>query len=122
MADDANYLSRRNWLGLVSTASLGSGMLAQKAFGAAPPQPSANADNTFGARIYNIREFGAVGDGKTLDTVAVQAAIDAYNRDEGGTVLVPAGVFVIGTVEMKSNVTLHIVAQGKLLGTDDGKQ
>jgi len=37
-------------------------------------------------------------------------------------VLVPAGVFVIGTIEMKSNVTLHISAQGKLLGSADGKQ
>ena len=80
MADDANYLSRRNWLGLVSTASLGSGMLAQKAFGAAPPQPSANADNTLGARIYNIREFGAVGDGKTLDCRAVQQVFHRETR------------------------------------------
>src|SRR5260370_25485165 len=54
--------------------------------------------------------------------MAVQAAINACNRDQGGTVLVPAGVFAIGTVEMKSNVTLHVAAQGKLLGTDDGKQ
>ena len=36
--------------------------------------------------------------------------------------LVPAGVFVIGTIELKSNVTLHIAAQGKLLGSGDGKQ
>jgi polygalacturonase len=83
--------------------------------------PSADT-STRGTRVYNIRDFGAKGDGVTLDTAALQAAIDACNRDEGGTVLVPAGVFVIGTVEMKSNVRLHIAAQGKLLGSADGKQ
>ena len=57
-----------------------------------------------------------------MDTLALQKAIDACNKDEGGIVLVPAGMFVIGTVQMKSNVTLHIAASGVLLGTDDGKQ
>src|SRR6266403_5621653 len=120
--DDRPYLSRRSWLGVVSTASLGSGLLAPKAIGEPAPEPPKASDNSLGARVYNIRDFGAVGDGKTLNTSPVQAAIDACNRDQGGTVLVPAGVFAIGTVEMKSDVTLHIAAQGKLLGTDDGKQ
>ena len=75
-----------------------------------------------GARVYNIRDFGAKGDGATLDTAAVQAAVDACAHDRGGTVLVPAGVFVIGMIQLKSNVTLHIAAQGTLLGTADGKQ
>ena len=64
----------------------------------------------------SARILGAKGDGVTLDTKALQAAIDACNKDQGGTVLVPAGVFVIGTTELKSNVTLHIAAQGVLLG------
>jgi hypothetical protein len=85
------------------------------------PAP-AGSRHDLGARVYNIRDFGAKGDGTTLDTGAVQAAIDACNKDQGGMVLVPAGVFVIGTIEMKSNVTLHLAAQGKLLGSDDGKQ
>ncbi|MDR3699774.1 MAG: glycosyl hydrolase family 28 protein [Candidatus Sulfopaludibacter sp.] len=107
-------VSRRNWLGMASAASLSVGFL--------EAQPAAPSGTAAGARVYSIVDFGAKGDGKTLDTQAVQAAIDACNRDQGGTVLVPAGVFVIGTVEMKSNVTLHIVAQGKLLGSADGKQ
>jgi len=78
--------------------------------------------NDLGARVYNIRDYGAKGDGKTLDTAALQAAIDACTNDGGGTVLVPSGTFVIGTVELKSNVTLHLVASGKLLGSADGKQ
>ncbi len=115
---DQQNVSRRRWLGLMSTASIGSGLLAS----ASAPAATSESENTLGARVYNIRDFGAKGDGKTLDTAAVQAAIDACARDQGGTVLVPAGVFAIGTVEMKSNVTLHLAAQGQLLGTDDGKQ
>jgi polygalacturonase len=71
---------------------------------------------------YNIRDFGAKGDGTTLDTAALQSAIDDCHRDRGGTVLVPAGTFVIGTVELKSNVTLHLAASAKLRGSADGKQ
>ena len=50
----------------------------------------------------------------------MQSGIDACNQDQGGTVLVPAGTFVIGTTELKSNVTLHIAAQGVLLGSVHG--
>jgi polygalacturonase len=74
------------------------------------------------AAIYNVRDFGAKGDGVTLDTAAVQAAIDACHRDRGGTIIVPASTFVIGTVELKSNVTLHLAANAKLLGSADGRQ
>ena len=71
-----------------------------------------------GARIYNVRTFGAKGDGANLDTAAVQSAVDACARDKGGTVLIPAGDFVVGTLELKSNVTLHLSAGGRLLGSD----
>jgi polygalacturonase len=107
MTHSTEPLSRRNWLGIVSTASVGAGLLATSGKAA---EPSSSSDNTLGARVYNIRDFGAKGDGTTLDTAAVQAAIDACNKDQGGTVLVPAGVFVIGSVELKSNVTLHVAA------------
>lgn len=73
-----------------------------------------------GAQVYNVRTYGAKGDGKTLDTAAVQRAIDACSGDGGGTVLVPAGTFLIGTVELKSNITLHIAASGVLLGSTRG--
>ena len=60
-----------------------------------------------GARVYNIADFGAVGDGTTLNTDAVQRAIDTCTKENGGTVLVPAGDFVIGTIELKSNIALN---------------
>jgi Glycosyl hydrolases family 28 len=118
MADSSSPLSRRTWFG-VASGTIGAGLLRS---GAAAASASSQAPGTLGTRTYNIRDFGAKGDGKTLDTAALQAAIDACNKDQGGTVLVPAGVFLIGTVEMKSSVTLRIAAQGKLLGSADGKQ
>jgi hypothetical protein len=119
MTDSTAPLSRRNWLGIVSSASVGAGLLATDA-GAGPT--SSSSDHTLGTHVYNIRDFGAQGDGTTLNTAALQTAIDTCTKDQGGTVIVPAGTFVIGTVEIKSNVTLHISAGGKLLGTADGKQ
>ena len=100
---DEHSLSRRQWLGLVPTltASLGTGLVAENA-SAAETSAGGMADNDLGTRVYNIRNFGAAGDGKTLDTAAVQAAIDACHKDQGGTVVVPAGVFVIGTVEIRA--------------------
>lgn len=112
--------TRRQWLGLASATTLAAGLLPRTA--AAQEPDKTIASGSIGARLYDVRDFGAKGDGKALDTAAVQSAIDACHQDQGGTVLVPAGVFVIGTVEMKSNVTLHIAAQGRLLGVADGKQ
>lgn len=43
---------------------------------------------------YEITDFGAVGDGTTLNTAAIQAAVEACAAGGGGTVRVPAGVFV----------------------------
>lgn len=122
--------SRRQWLESVSgpalVAALGVGALGSSSLlaqaGALPASTARLPDqgggtNLLGARIYNIREFGAKGDGVTLDTAAVQAAIDACNRDQGGTVLVPAGDFIVGTLELKSHVTLHLATKGRLLGS-----
>ncbi|WP_263419150.1 glycoside hydrolase family 28 protein [Terriglobus albidus] len=115
-------LTRRQWLEKAPLTALAAGaafdMLPKQAHAAAPSR----SDIDLGSRVYNIRSYGAKGDGVALDTKALQAAIDACNHDGGGTVLVPAGTFQIGTVELKSNVTLHIAASGKLLGSADGKQ
>ena len=119
----SEIISRRKWFGLVSTpalaASLGGGSLAgQRAVTAERADKSSLPENLLGAGVYNIRIYGAKGDSKTLDTAAVQAAIDACTAAQGGVVLVPAGDFVIGTVELKSNVTLHLAAAGRLLGSE----
>jgi hypothetical protein len=115
--NEKNSLSRRQWLGRVTVPTLtvaGASMIGMNAM-AAPGIP--DDDKLSGTRIYNIQDFGAKGDGKTLNTAAIQSAIDACHKDKGGTVLIPAGDFIAGTLELKSNVTLHIAAAGKLLGS-----
>lgn len=67
---------------------------------------------------HDIRSYGAVGDGVTLDTGAVQAALDAADRDGGGTVVVPAGAsYLIGSIELRSHVELHVESGAVLLGS-----
>ena len=114
--EGSRALTRRQWLGTVSTAVA---LTPAHSSGAAERGGPATADK--GTHLYDIRDFGAKGDGRTLDTAALQAAIDACTRDGGGTVLVPPGTFVIGTTELKSNVTLHLAASATLLGSGDGK-
>jgi hypothetical protein len=117
-------LTRRQWLSRLPLPALAAtviGVVGVSEMKAEGPTHSGKGDD-LGAKVYNIRAYGAQGDGKALDTAAMQAAIDACTQDGGGTVLVPAGTFQIGTVELKSNVTLHIAASGKLLGSADGKQ
>ena len=117
-------MTRRQWLGAVPVPAMaaiaGASLLTEQAH-AAQPGIAKNAGDDLGARIYNVRSFGAKGDGATLDTAAVQAAVDACHNDGGGTVLVPAGTFLIGTVELRSHITLHIAAAGTLLGSAHGK-
>jgi hypothetical protein len=69
-----------------------------------------------GARIFNVVDFGAVGDGITLNTIALQRAVDKC-AEEGGTVLVPSGKFLTGSVELKSNVELYLQRGAVILGS-----
>ncbi len=64
----------------------------------------------------NVRDYGARGDGETLDTAAIQAAIDDC-AESGGTVLLPPGRYLSGTIFLKSRLTLHIMAGALLLGS-----
>jgi len=64
---------------------------------------------------YNVRDFGAKGDGKTLDHEAINAAIDTCVAHGGGRVVLPAGTYLCGSIRMKSHVELHISAGAMIL-------
>jgi len=66
--------------------------------------------------VYNVRKFGATGDGKTLDNGAINKAIDAAAEAGGGTVLVPAGTYLCGSIHLKSNIHLVIDTGASILG------
>lgn len=66
-------------------------------------------------KTLNITDFGAKGDGTTLNTQAIQKAIDACPA--GGTVLIPEGIFVSGALFLKSHMTLQIAKGGVLKGS-----
>jgi polygalacturonase len=69
------------------------------------------------ATVYDVRTLGAVGDGTTLNTKALQAAIDQCSIAGGGTVLLSGGTYLTGTLYLKSNVTLHLDAGATLLAS-----
>ncbi|MES2797988.1 MAG: glycosyl hydrolase family 28 protein [Bacteroidota bacterium] len=63
---------------------------------------------------FNISRFGAIADGKTLNSPFINQTIDACAKSGGGTVLIPKGIWLSGPIVMQSNVNLHI-AEGALL-------
>ena len=65
--------------------------------------------------VYHVRDYGAKGDGKTLDHVAINKAIEAANADGGGQVVLSAGTYLCGSIRMKSNVDLHLTAGARIL-------
>ena len=72
-------------------------------------------------KIFDVKDFGAVGDGETLDTAAIQKAVDAAEYT-GGTVYIGGGTFLSGQLNMRSDMTLFVDRDATLLGTQDHAQ
>jgi polygalacturonase len=69
----------------------------------------------FPEAVFNIQDFGAVNDGETLCTGAIQTAIDQCSAQGGGRVVVPEGIYLTGAIHLKDNVNLHISENANLL-------
>ncbi len=99
--------------------------------GAALPATAALAQSDSGSRrgsndgtvlgVFDVRRYGAKGDGKTLDTSAVNSAIDAAAGAGGGQVWFPAGQYLCFSVRLKSNVHLHLEQGAAIIAADSPK-
>ena len=69
----------------------------------------------FGQQIYNVRDYGAVGDGKTLDHEAINRAIEACSSRGGGQVVLTPGTYLCGSIRLKSRVDLHLASGATIL-------
>ena len=69
------------------------------------------------AKVFNVRDFGATGNGTTLDTKAVQGALDACGQAGGGTVLFPAGTYLSQPLTLRTKTTVLLEAGAMLLAT-----
>jgi polygalacturonase len=76
----------------------------------------------FKADTFNIKKFGAISDGITLNTNSINKAIAACNQKGGGVVLVPAGMWLTGPLDLKSNVNLHLSRNAVLQFSSDFSQ
>src|SRR5579863_4366289 len=81
-------------------------------------QGSARAADSPAASGFDVRTFGAKGDGKTLDTAAINKAIDRAASAGGGTVLFPAGNYLSYSIHLKSNITLQLESGATIVAAD----
>ena len=98
---EPEYLSRRQVIGRLggslTAGAVGSVISVTQVAQGAPALPSPHAGS------FNILDFGAVGDGQTVNTEAIRKAINAATNAGGGTVLVPNGTFVTGTIHLRGH-------------------
>jgi len=108
----------RRTIGLILVSTCAVAFLARSsAHTAALQNPAAIAAAGAGS-IYDVRVYGALGDARTLDTAAVNRAIDAAAAAGGGTVRFPAGTYVCFSIHLKSNVALYLDQGATILAAD----
>ena len=113
-----NDLLRRDFL---RYGSLGAAGAAFPTTAAALSGAHQAATTAGGQGIFDVRQFGATGDGKTLDTDAVNRAIDAAASAGGGVVLFPQGTYLCFSIHLKSHVHLHLDEGATILAADSPK-
>jgi polygalacturonase len=82
--------------------------------------PTPISQPSFRSAVYDVRKFGAVGDGKTPDTAAINRAIEQCSVEGGGDVIFPEGIYLTASVHLRSHVRLVISPKSALLGVESG--
>jgi polygalacturonase len=109
----AKATERRDFLTLTTAGIVGSALAAGTNVQAAPAKTNPAPGNTL-----DVRAFGATGDGKTLDTPAVNKAIDAAAAAGGGIVRFPAGSYLCYSIHLKSHITLFLDPGATIVAAD----
>lgn len=96
------FTARRDFLRIATAGLAGSALASHPAAAQRPATPPPVSGS------YNIRTFGATGDGKTIDSPAIDKAIEAAAANGGGTVYFPAGSYLCYSIHLKSHVALYL--------------
>ena len=99
------------------------GCVALALFFSAAPRPSFSFTTSAAqAGVYDVKTFGAKGDGKALDTAAINKTIDAAAAAGGGTVYFPAGNYLSVSIHLKSNIALYLDQGATIIATSTSKE
>ena len=112
--DDAG---RRTFLRRLASSVALSGSGAAESWHSARATEALVSTKAISGYAINVRDFGAIGDGRTLCTAGIQAAIDACAAAGGGKVFVPPGKYLTGPIFLKSNLEFEVLAGATLLGS-----
>jgi polygalacturonase len=111
----ARYPDRREFLfGLAASTAA---VPARASAGYSPPAGGRAPDSRTALHLVNVLDFGAVGDGRTLSTIGIQAAINACAAAGGGKVFVPPGKYLTGPIFLRSNLEFEVMAGATLVGS-----
>ena len=101
---------------LIKTMSMGAGIAALGS-GSSVRADQESSQDMITRGDFNVLDFGAIPDGQTLNTQAIQKAIDVCASVGGGSVTIPPGIYLSGTIVLKNNINLHICKNATLLGS-----
>jgi polygalacturonase len=114
---DAKRESRRDFFRIAGAGVTGAAVTGA-ALGLTAPPAAAQASPSPRPSAFSVTDFGATGDGSTLDTPAVNQAIEAAAKAGGGAVLFPAGIYACFSIHLRSNVELRLERGCTLLAAD----
>lgn len=110
--------SRRGFLKVTGAGIAGSALTVGAQPGAAQPVPAQTPGAVGSSGMYDVKVFGAKGDGTTIDSPAINQAIEKAAADGGGTVLFPAGNYLCYSIRLKSNIALYLSQGATIIAAD----